>query len=992
MYFHLTKLKMKKSTIRCFCMIVAFFMIFSNSSSIVHGATNDGAASSNQSSNNSTSEQSDTNFSYYKAYQQYKEKGYKPAPDGTSIVLDPSSVTASSKGDKPLKTDIGGRKENAIAWDDKYDWFEWSIEVPQNGLYEMYMDYYPLDGSGSSAQRAIAIDGAVPFDEANNIVFPRAWKEDGKPVVNNIGDEVWPSEIEDRAWKTTAFRDNQGLYSEPLQFYLSSGKHTIRLSFVDQAMAVGNITIKAPENIPTYDQVKAEYNSKGYKNASKSVKFQAEATVLNTTDPTVRRVNNQDPLTEPRSIGARKLNAIGDTRWKSGGQSITWEVDVPEDGLYKLDMRIGQWYNDGLPVYRQISIDGRIPFKEMEEYKFDYDKDWRIETLKDSKGDPYLFYLTKGQHLLTMNAVLGPLNDVVQNIMGDTLMLSDIYRKIIMITGKTPDPNYDYDLARTIPGLTEDLKNLSSHMQRNVDILTKISSKKPTAANNFAQIKEQLDKMISNPDNIPKQVGDLETAQTNLGTWLTDLKSIPLIMDYFVLNPVNKVEKTGKSNFLQRSATTFYNFITSFGKDYDSIGSKYTKVGNEKDSGVTLNVWISRGKEWGEIIKEMADEDFTKQTGIHVNMNVLPAGQVNAGQANALLLSITSGKAPDVALSLTPDSPAEFAFRDAVVDVSKFSDYDEVAKRFYPAALTPLKYKSGVFGLPETMDFQVLFYRKDILKQLNIQIPNTWDDVYQKVLPVLYQNNLNFYYPSTNIGLSALLFQNGGAYYNNNGTKTGLDSSVAYKAFKQWTDMYVSYGMPVQADLYNRMRTGDTPIGVSNFAQYQYMNVAAPELYGRWDIAPIPGIKKADGSIDRSNANLLANADVILSQSKHQKESWEFLKWWMSKDVQIKYGRELEAMLGVQARWNSANVDAFSGLPWDRQHLKVITEAQALSNEQPIVLGGYFTARHINNAFNRVVVAGTMNARDSLEQAVKDINKELKEKQEEYGYKPEDNN
>jgi hypothetical protein len=52
--------------------------------------------------------------------------------------------------------------------------------------------------------------------------------------------------------------------------------------------------------------------------------------------------------------------------------------------------------------------------------------------------------------------------------------------------------------------------------------------------------------------------------------------------------------------------------------------------------------------------------------------------------------------------------------------------------------------------------------------------------------------------------------------------------------------------------------------------------------------------------------------------------------------------------------------------------------------EQPVVLGGYFTGRHITNAWNRVVLQG-INPREALELAVKDIDRELSKKQEEFG-------
>ncbi|NMA83971.1 MAG: extracellular solute-binding protein, partial [Epulopiscium sp.] len=365
-------------------------------------------------------------------------------------------------------------------------------------------------------------------------------------------------------------------------------------------------------------------------------------------------------------------------------------------------------------------------------------------------------------------------------------------------------------------------------------------------------------------------------------------------------------------------------------------------------------------------------------------LNVLPAGQLGAGSVNTLMLSITSGRAPDVALGVEYKSPVEFAFRDAVVDLTQFADYKEVEERFYPSIMIPYAHDGGIFALPETMDFTVLFYRKDIVKELGLRLPNTWEDVYQEILPKLYENSMNFCYSQLN-SLPPLLFQHGGNFYKNGGTMSGLDSAEAYQAFKQWTELYTNYGIPAEANFFTRMRNGDMPMGVANYALYVQMSTSAPELYGRWDIAPIPGTVRKDGTVDRSVGSIAAQAGVIMEQSTHKEEAWEFLKWWTSEETQTRYGRELEALLGVEARWNTANKNAFENLPWDKNHLSVIKNQLDEAKEQPIVLGGYFTTRHIENAWNRVVL-GNENVRDSLEQAVKDINKELRSKQEEYGY------
>ncbi len=173
-------------------------------------------------------------------------------------------------------------------------------------------------------------------------------------------------------------------------------------------------------------------------------------------------------------------------------------------------------------------------------------------------------------------------------------------------------------------------------------------------------------------------------------------------------------------------------------------------------------------------------------------------------------------------------------------------------------------------------------------------------------------------------------------------------------------------------------------MGIGGFGLYMQLSVSAPELAGRWGIAPIPGTKTKAGAVDRSNGMLAGQFDVIMAQSKKQDAAWKFLDWWTSASVQTQFARELEAIIGSQARWNTANTEAFSNLSWNVEDLRVIREQWKWAREMPVVLGGYFTSRHINNAWTSVVTNGG-DIRDSLENAVKEINKELRSKQEEYG-------
>ena len=63
----------------------------------------------------------------------------------------------------------------------------------------------------------------------------------------------------------------------------------------------------------------------------------------------------------------------------------------------------------------------------------------------------------------------------------------------------------------------------------------------------------------------------------------------------------------------------------------------------------------------------------------------------------------------------------------------RFTDYDEVVSRFSEDITTLYEFNGGVYGIPLTQNFPMLFYRKDVLSELEIEIPKTWEDVYNYI-------------------------------------------------------------------------------------------------------------------------------------------------------------------------------------------------------------------------------------------------------------------
>ena len=113
-----------------------------------------------------------------------------------------------------------------------------------------------------------------------------------------------------------------------------------------------------------------------------------------------------------------------------------------------------------------------------------------------------------------------------------------------------------------------------------------------------------------------------------------------------------------------------------------------------------------------------------------------------------------------------------------------------------------------------------------------------------------------------------------------------MDTPQAYRAFKEYTELFTNYGVAETANFYQYMRSGIMPLGVGDFNMYMQLSVAAPEIAGRWGIAPLPGVMQEDGTINRSAGALTDKGDVIMKQSDKPEESWEFLKWWSSAETQ----------------------------------------------------------------------------------------------------------
>ena len=963
-----------RKIIRKIAWMLALIMLFSV---VLQGTPVRAEENSEHLTSSSMVEDTINDYPYYReVLSEYSEKKYETY-QGTDIVFATKESAISLAGFSTVFEQDGVVYEGVL-WNQEQDVLELKIDVPETALYEIAVEYAQPEGYGADITRKVYIDDSPLFREAFTVSFPRFWKYD-TPLVNTQGDEIKPFANEAPHIATVSLTDSQGKENAGFQYYLTEGKHILKFEYLAEPIFLSKIILKQPTETVSYDELYEGYVADGKTQQGTNICFEAEDStyVKELTDSVIGPQSNGDPATYPQSIKNVKMNYIGGANYNSGNQAITWKFKVEKSGLYQLGFRVYRNYKNGLPCFYQIAIDGEVPCKELESYEFVYSKKWYTEVLESNESEPYLFWLEKGTHTISFAIKLDFYGEMIDNLTEWTKEYSAMIRKIKMFTGEDPDPNYDYELIKNIPNLQEDLQYLSDRLNKEVQILIEAAGKSTPISNGIESIVVQTNELIEKPDRIPKRLSDMETALGSISSYVTSLKSNSIGIDkVWIYNSESEVPEL-KSTFWERAKGFFTNFFAAFVKNYNGVSSIEGTVKADR----TIEIWVGRGKEWAEVIKQLADAYYTPKYGVNVEINVVPSSQLSSNGLNGLTMAMGSHTEPDLILGMGTAMVSEYAMRNSLLDLSQFEDFSEIQERFYDESFVPLEYDGKYYGLPETVNFRAVFYRTDIFRELGLEVPDTWDELYNTTLPVLYRNNLECYIPML---YDVFLYQNGGSYYTEDRCHTGLDSIEGYQAFQELCELYINYDIPVSMNFFNRFRTGEVAIGIGEYATYSTLVSAASELEGSWALAPMFGTPQDDGTISRASAGFAVDAAAIVSSCKEKEAAWEFLKWWTSDEVQARFCRLIESNMGVTARYNSANIYANSTLGYSTEDRAVIDNFFENARTAEVAVGGNYTGRYITNAWNSVVVNGEP-MRDVFEEAIEAIEKELEQSRKRLG-------
>ncbi|MDC3336207.1 ABC transporter substrate-binding protein [Opitutales bacterium] len=312
-----------------------------------------------------------------------------------------------------------------------------------------------------------------------------------------------------------------------------------------------------------------------------------------------------------------------------------------------------------------------------------------------------------------------------------------------------------------------------------------------------------------------------------------------------------------------------------------------------------LVIWISSFQD--QVYYEQMGEMYSTKTKSDVTINVKAYGFRE--MPDKLGVAIRSGKGiPDIVqldetffgVFLNEDSP--------FMDLTKKVKASGLDKDLHPKRLDVFSYKGKIYGLPQSLSAMVLYYRKDLFEEYDIEPADlkTWDDV--AVIGAQLQEDQG----QRLMALDGTLFdvflrQKGTDLFDLKGNFLP-DEGKALEVLEEFAEMSAAQitVMPDRGSIFDPvffsgdLETGEVLCvpgadwyGLDLFQQF------APGMKGLWGMMPLPTWRNEKGELGPRTATFAGQGLMICKGSKKKKKSWDFIEFVM-KDKEANAERFLQ--------------------------------------------------------------------------------------------------
>ncbi|GKU76605.1 sugar ABC transporter substrate-binding protein [Paenibacillus sp. L3-i20] len=297
---------------------------------------------------------------------------------------------------------------------------------------------------------------------------------------------------------------------------------------------------------------------------------------------------------------------------------------------------------------------------------------------------------------------------------------------------------------------------------------------------------------------------------------------------------------------------------------------------------------ITANHPWGDAVKTLVPQ-FEEKTGIKVDIQSFFEDQLT----QKLTVQFTAGSnTPDVFM-FRPMQDIKLFYKNGWVQA-----LDDYAKRdasydladFSKTSISSTTVDGKLAGIPIITEQHILYYRKDLLEQANIQVPKTMDELREAAKKLHDPKNEMYGFVSRGqrsplVGqISSFIYSEGGDFTS--GDKATVNTPEAIKGMTNYANLLKDFAPPGVLNMSWPQAIGIFAQGkVAFFADANsiYQNAIDPEkskIADKVGYAQFPA-----GSAGSKPFNITSWGIAMNAKSEAKDAAWEFMQWATSKEI-----------------------------------------------------------------------------------------------------------
>lgn len=415
----------------------------------------------------------------------------------------------------------------------------------------------------------------------------------------------------------------------------------------------------------------------------------------------------------------------------------------------------------------------------------------------------------------------------------------------------------------------------------------------------------------------------------------------------------------------------FIGLLVACSNNDDSSNEPSSDSNDENKKDVELRI-VAANHPWTEAIEPLIPQ-FEEETGIKVKLEKYFEDQLT----QKLTTEFTAGSDSIDVFMIRPLQEGKlFNLNGWVADLTSYtSDSEWDLSDFTESSVNSLKDGDKIFGIPTVTEREILYYRKDIFEENNIEPPKTLDELYE--IAKQLNNPSNDFYGMVSRGqraaavtqFSSYLYGFGGDFIVDG--KAAIDTPEAIKAFEFYGNLLKDAGPPGVLNMSWPQAAGLFAQGKAAMytdADSIYPNLLDPEksvVGDKVGFAVFP-----EGPAGQTPYNVTSWGVAMNAKSENKDAGWEFIKWATSKDIVAELQKK--SVPGPrQSVWDSPEgTEAFP-----EELVKVISESNKIGKEydRPLVI----KVNEARDMIGTAIVTGIEGG--DVEAAAKEANKQFQQ-------------